>query len=316
MVNSQIKNQGKKRKNGAGIRSAKNMEIAQSYAMISPQIIGFLIFSLYPILWVLRYVFYNYDGATATFTGLENLIRAFGDVSYWKAVVNTFIIAFGKLIIELPLALVAAIILNGELKGKSGFRLLFFMPNIISVAIIGIVFSYMFSTFDGIVNNLFISFGFIGEPIDWFANRWTANIVVMIASVWNSFGVNMIYFLSGLMNIPRELYESGSIDGANKWQQFCHITFPQLASVSQIILMLAITGGIKMNDIILTLTNGQPGGETEVVMSYLYKQFFGADGVSQQIGYACALGLVTSIIIGIITVIYLRVTKKATTMNG
>ena len=316
MVNSQTKIQNQKRKNKIGIKSAKKMETAQSYAMISPQLIGFLIFSLYPILWVLRYVFYDYDGANATFTGLENLIRAFGDISYWKAVVNTFIIAFGKLIVELPLALLAAVILNGKIRGKSGFRLLFFMPNIISVAIIGIVFSYMFSTFDGIVNNLLISLGVIGGPIDWFANRWTANIVVMVASVWNSFGVNMIYFLSGLMNIPQELYESGSIDGANKWQQFCHITFPQLASVSQIILMLAITGGIKMNDIILTLTNGQPGGETEVVMSYLYKQFFGADGVSQQIGYACALGFVTSIIIGIITIVYLRVTKKATTMNN
>lgn len=316
MVNSHTTISKNKRNTNNGIKSAKKMEAAQSYAMISPQLIGFIVFSLYPILWVLRYVFYDYDGVNATFVGLENLIRAFKDISYWKTVVNTFIIAFGKLIVELPLALLAAVILNGKIRGKSAFRLLFFMPNIISVAIIGIVFSYMFSTFDGIVNNLLIGMGAIAGPIDWFANRWTANLVVMIASIWNSFGVNMIYFLSGLMNIPQELYESSSIDGANKWQQFCHITFPQLASVSQIILMLAITGGIKMNDIILTLTNGQPGGETEVVMSYLYKQFFGAEGVSQQIGYACALGLVTSIIIGIITIVYLRVTKKATTINN
>lgn len=298
-----------------GVRQAKRQESLQSYAMITPQLIGFLVFSLYPLFWVLRYVFYEYDGVNESFVGLENLIRAFGDVAYWRTVVNTFIISFGKLIIELPLALLLAVILNESVRGKSAFRLIFFMPNIISVAIVGIVFSYMFSTFDGIVNNFLINIGCISEPIDWFANRWTANIVIMIASTWNSFGVNMIYFLSGLLNIPRELYESGSIDGANKWQQFCHITFPQLASVSQIILMLAITGGIKMNDIVLTLTNGQPGGETEVVMSYLYKQFFGGEGVSQQIGYACALGLVTSVIIGLITIVYLRVSKKATTIN-
>jgi len=316
MSDSKTKIQNYKKRQNYGIRKAKQMETAQSYAMIAPQLIGFMVFSLYPILWVLRYVFYDYNGASETFVGLENIIRAFGDVAYWRTVVNTFIIAFGKLIIELPLALLLAVILNEAVKGKSAFRLLFFMPNIISVAIVGIVFSYMFSTFDGIVNNVMINIGWIKQPVDWFANRWTANLVIMIASTWNSFGVNMIYFLSGLLNIPRELYESASIDGANKWQQFCHITFPQLASVSQIILMLAITGGIKMNDIVLTLTNGQPGGETEVVMSYLYKQFFGAEGVSQQIGYACALGLMTSVIIGVITVIYLRISKKATNING
>lgn len=299
-------------------KHASLKEQVQSYFMIAPQVIGFLVFSLYPIIWVVRYAWYDYDSVTAIFTGFDNFIRVFHDASYWRSVSNTFIISIGKLLVELPLALILAVILSDKLRGKSMFRLCFYMPNIISVAIVGITFSYMFSSFDGIVNYILQALKIIDVPINWFANKWTAIAVIMLASIWQGFGVNMIYFMAGLMNIPEELYECSRLDGANKVQQFFHVTIPQLAPVAQIICMLAIVSGIKMNDLILVLTNGQPGGETEVVMSYILKQFFALNSVATsdpQIGYACATGVVTSIILAAITVMYLRMSRRATTVN-
>lgn len=299
-------------------KRAGRKEQVQSYLMIAPQIIGFLVFSFYPIIWVLRYAWFDYNSVDAIFVGFDNFVRVFQDLSYWKSVANTFIISIGKLLIELPLALFLAVLLSDKVRGRSMFRLCFYVPNIISVAIVGITFSYMFSSFDGIVNHLLQSMHLISAPINWFANKWTAIAVIMIASIWQGFGVNMIYFMAGLMNVPEELYECSRLDGANKVQQFIHVTLPQLAPVAQIICMLAIVSGIKMNDLILVLTNGQPGGETEVVMSYILKQFFAMNGgvsVEPQIGYACAVGVVTSIILALITVLYLRMSRKATSVN-
>ena len=293
-------------------------EQVQSYCMIAPQVIGFLVFSLYPIFWVLRYAWFDYNSVTAIFVGFDNFTRVFTDASYWNSVANTFIISIGKLIIELPLALILAVALSGNIRGKSAFRLSLYVPNIISVAIVGITFSYMFSSFDGIINHLLKAAHIIDVPVNWFANKWTAIVVIMIASIWQGFGVNMIYFMAGLMNIPEELYECSRLDGANKFQQFIHVTIPQLAPVAQIICMLAIVSGIKMNDLVLVLTNGQPGGETEVVMSYILKLFFPMNAVvtaDPQIGYACAAGVVTSVLLAIITVLYLRMSRKATTVN-
>lgn len=303
-----------KLKVSAGKRSRKELQTSEaiiSYAMLSTQIIGFLVFGIYPILWVYRYAFYDYDGIREIFIGMENIVRVFTrDIHYWKSLVNTFIIAYGKLIIELPLALILAVMLNMKIAGRSFFRTMFFMPNIISTAIIGLVFSFIFGSFNGIVNNLLIELKLISEPINWFANKPTSMLVIIVASMWQGFGINMLFFLAGLQNIPTELYEAATIDGATGSYQFWHITLPMLAPVAQIILMLAMINGIKIMDLVMVLTNGMPAGETDVVMLHIYKHFF-PEGTLPQLGYASALGLVTSIIIGIITVIYFKLSKKA-----
>lgn len=289
------------------------------YCMILPQLIGFCIFSMYPIVWVLRYAWFDYNGITAVFNGIDNFIRAFTrDAAYWNSLLNTFVLSFGKLSVEIPLALILAVILNGALKGKSFFRTMFFMPSVISTAVIGLIFSIMFSSFGGIVNNLLESVHLISQPINWFGEKWAALIVLGLASIWSNFGVNMLFFLSGLQNIPKELYESADIDGAGNTSKFFRITLPMLAPMFQVILMLAILGSLKVSDLVLVLTNGQPAGETEVVMTYIFKFFFSYDSVSasKQIGYASALSIITAIIIGIFTAIYLRMTRNMQSIEG
>ena len=284
----------------------------QSYLMIAGSVLGLIIFVVIPLLWVVRFCVFNYKGyGTMRFVGLENFIRVFErSPKYWMSVANTFIFAICKLAVEIPVALVLAFLLTRKIKGVSFFRSMYFMPSMISVAIMGVIFSYLFSHESGIVNGLLKALG--GNGVKWFSDRWTALIVCMIASIWQNFGINMLFFMTGLQAISPEMYEAADIDGASNTRQFFSITLPLLGPVLQMVLMNAILGSLKVTDLVMTLTNGGPSGKTEVMMTYIYKQFFGAAGMSgKDWGYASALTVVTAAILGVVTIIYLRTTKKS-----
>jgi ABC-type sugar transport system permease subunit len=223
---------------------------------------------------------------------------------------NTFILSFGKLAVEIPMALFLAILLNKKLKGTGFFRVTLFLPAIISTAIIGLVFSLMFAAYDGVINGILRDIHVIKNNINWFGNKWTALTVLGIASVWQNVGINMIFFLVALQRIPMELYECASLDGASPWGKFRNVTLPMIGPMFQIILLNAIVGSLKVADLILASTNGQPGGTTEVVMTYVFKYFFGYSGRTIEIGYASAMSVVTGFILAAVSVIYLKSTNK------
>jgi raffinose/stachyose/melibiose transport system permease protein len=282
--------------------------------LLLPMFIGFIMFTIYPILWVIRWACFDYSGfGKATFVGMDNFVRAFSrDPSFWNSVVNTFYLAVMKLVIEMPLALVLAFFVNNKVKGSLFFRIIFFLPTIFSVAVIGMVFTILFSAYNGIINALLIHLHIISANINWFGERWLSLSVMLLVSLWSTFGINMIYFLMGLQNIPKELYECSMLDGASVIKQFFYITIPLLAPVMQIVFMLSMLGTMKIADLILVMTNGQPGGTTEVVMTYIFKLFFqyGNANARNQYGYGSALTVITGIIMAVITVIYLKKSRN------
>ena len=287
----------------------------QEILMITPMTIGFLLFSVYPIIWVLRWSFFKYNGYSEPFfVGLGNFIRVFSrDPAYWNSLKNTFLIAGMKMIFEIPLALVLAVLLNNKIKGSSFFRVVFFLPSVFSIAVVGLIFSILFGAYNGIVNAILKNIGLITQNISWFSDKGHAMFVIILVSLWTTFGLNMIYFLMGLQNISKSLYECASIDGANEVQQFFYITMPLVAPILQLVLMLSVLGTMKMTDLILVLTNGAPGGSTEVVMTYIFKYFFSygeSAAMEVQFGYASSMAVVTAVILGIVTLIYLKVSKK------
>jgi ABC-type sugar transport system permease subunit len=219
-------------------------------------------------------------------------------------------LTFGKLAVEIPLALLLAVLLNRGQKGTGFFRITLFLPTVISAAIAGLIFSLMFASFNGTVNGLLQDFGLIERPISWFSRKGTGLFVIGFASVWNNFGINMIFFLMALQSVPKELYECASIDGVNTMQKFFKITLPMIGPTFQVVLLNAIVGSLKMADLILSTTNGQPGGKTEVVMTYVFKYFFGYDGRSIEVGYASSMALVTAVVLAIISFIYMKFSKK------
>jgi len=286
----------------------------QEFFMLLPFFIGFLTFSVYPIFWALRWVLYDYNGfGTPYFVGLDNFARAlFRDKEFWRSVSNTFYLAFLKLIIELPLALLLAFFVNNKVRGSSVFRIIYFLPTVFSMAVVGLIFTILFSAYNGIVNAVLVATGILKENFNFFGSRWSALNVVLLVSTWSTLGINMIYFLMGLQNIPNELYECATLDGASGSKQFFFITIPMLAPVMQMIIMLSVLGTMRINDVILVMTNGQPGGTTEVAMTHILKLFFSfsVSGGRRQLGYGAALSIIMGVILAIMTIIYLKTSKR------
>ena len=285
------------------------------YLMMAPVMVCFFIFTVYPNVWIISLSFFRFNGILEpVWIGLENYERVFfRDPIFWRSMFNTFVFAIGKLAVELPLALALAILLNGKIFGRNFFRTVFFMPNVTSPAVMGLVFFFIFAAHQGILNGFLQFLNIIDSPIDWFGNANSAMIAMMSVSVWQNFGINMVLFLAALQGIPQDIYESGDLDGAVGLKRFWYLTMPLLSRMTQIIVMLAIIGSLRVFDIVQVMTGGAPGERTHVFMTYIFAFFFpaGAMGRGQpQIGYGSAMGVVGSIIIALVTLLYLWSSRR------
>ena len=294
-------------------KSRKRSRERVAYLMLSPQIIGFFVFSLYPILWAFHKAFYYFNGIPQDtyFVAIENFKRVlFEDAQYWNSWLTTFKFAIYKMPFELSLALIIAIFLTKNIKGKGMYRALYYLPHIISVAIVGLIFSNLFDYF-GFINAWLIKLGIIETEISWFAEFSTSMTVLVIAGIWSTFGINVLYFIAALSNVPDELYEAAELDGAGAWRKFKNITIPMIAPVFQTIILLSLNGTLHTSDLMLTLSGGAPAGKTFTVMSHQVSQFVPgfATGVVN-IGYGCAMSIITSILMGAIALGYNRFSNK------
>lgn len=280
--------------------------------MMFPSVFLLVIVSIYPFLWLLKYAFYDYNGFVSYFVGFDNFQRLFRDTRYWSSVINTLYYAVLKLAIVMPIAIVAAVLLNQKLKGTKFFRILFFVPTVISGAIYSLIFFFIYSPYNGSLNAIINALGITEDKIDWLGNPKLVMLSVVIVAAWGAFGNYMVLFLAGLQSISQDVYESASIDGTNKIQDFFFITLPMMGPVLKVILMLAITQALKDYEGIMVLTGGGPSGKTNVMFLYVYQLMFGNpnSGMQVQVGYGTVVSLMSAIIIGIITVIYLIISKK------
>ena len=281
--------------------------------MLAIPIIGFLVFTLYPMLWAIRLSWFYYTGVPSEtyYVGWANFASVLKSKPFWQVFANTFLFAVMKMPIELTLALTIAVFVSGKRKGSGFFRTMYFMPYIISVAIVGVVFSNMFGYF-GIINGLLVKLGILGEPLNWFAGKMSAMWMIVIASIWQTFGLNVLYFVSALNNVPRELYESAKIDGAGSFKTFFKITLPCIMPVMRTIIMLSMIGTFNTGDIILVTTGGAPSGKTFTSAAYLIRNFApGFSNVGADIGYGSAMSLVFGLIVMVATLCYMRASDKS-----
>lgn len=284
-----------------------------AYLFSFPSFFLTMALGIYPIVWALRYMFYDYQGyGTPRFIGLENFARVARDAEFWQSVANTFVYAGGKLIITLPLSLILAVILNRKLKGRHAFRAIIFLPTIFSASVMSIVFYIVFNSYNGIINQYLMKLHLVSAPVDWLGAS-KAMLTIVIIAVWGAVGNYMLLFIAGLQSIPEDVYEAASLDGVNPAQRLWYITIPMLGPVLQMIVMLAITTSLKGYESIMVLTEGGPFGKTEVMYLYLYKLFFPLTSMGtsvQNIGYGSAVGFTTAVIVGLITWLYFRMSRK------
>jgi raffinose/stachyose/melibiose transport system permease protein len=290
--------------------------ILQSYAMLVPNLILFVLISIYPILWALRYMFYEYDGfRPQKFIGLENFIRLFTrDENFWLSVQNTFTYAGAKILFIIPLAFLVAVLINNPKRLYGGIQAIIFSPTIMSAAVMSLVFYLLFNVYSGEINRFLMALGIVKEPINWLGAQFAMATVVIVA-VWGGIGNYMVYFLAGLQQIPTEMYESAEIDGATAWQRMSRITVPMLGPVLKIILMLAIISAFNDMQSIMILTEGGPFNRTNVMFLYIYKLYYPTSSTAggaflAQYGYGAAASIVAAGIVAIVTGIYLHASKK------
>jgi raffinose/stachyose/melibiose transport system permease protein len=287
--------------------------LGENSLFLAPSIILTITLGIYPLFWMLRYMFYDYAGyGEALFIGLDNFRRLLRDGLFWESVRNTFVFAGGKLLLTLPLSLLLAVILNGKLRGVSLLRGIYFMPTVISTAVISVVFYNIFNSYNGMVNTVLMKLHLVSAPVDWLGPKH-AMLTVIIVAVWGAVGNYMLLFLAGLQSIPQDLYESAAIDGANTGRRFWNITLPMLAPVAQMVIMLAIIASLKGYESIMVITEGGPIGKTEVMYLYLYKLLFPVSTgspVAQQLGYGSAVGFASAVIVGAVTGLYFFFSRK------
>ena len=246
--------------------------------------------------------FYEMRGfQSKIFVGLGNFIDLLSDPVFWKSLWNTTYFALGTLILQLPIALLLAILLNSKyVKGKNFLRLAFFAPVLVAGVFVAIIFNLIFDQRAGLINNEFILFG---KEIGWLSEGKYVMPAVILTGVWQWAGFNMIYFLAGLQGIRQELYEAAAVDGANWWQSFIHITLPSLRPVIAFVFVVSMIGSFQLFDLPFILTNGgEPADSGTTIVMYLYKNGF----QFMRLGYAATIGWVLFIIIAVISIAQLK----------
>jgi multiple sugar transport system permease protein len=281
----------------------------------APFVILVTVFLVGPLLvaFILSFKEYSFLDQTsmlgAKWVGLENYINAFKDSTFKRALLNTTIYSLGVVPIQLIIALLLALVVDGSIKGKTFFRTAYYIPTVTSTVAVAVMFLFIFKT-DGLLNKFLGLFGL--HAYSFFNNPKLALPSVMAMAIWSSIGLYMVIFLAGLQNIPTSLYEAAEIDGANKFQRFSYITIPMLKPTIFFNLVVSLIGTFQTFDqsYVVSGGNGGPLDSTMTVVLYLYRVGFR----EFKMGYACAIAFILFAIIFTLTMINKKFFGEETVM--
>lgn len=275
-------------------------------SLVLPGVLLFVFAILAPICLSVYYGFTNYTGmGSFDFIGFDNYKTLLHDQAFWTSLRNSLFLAIGFICVQHPLALIVAAVLDklGG-KGENFFRCVYFIPNVISVAVIAYLWKFIYNPDFGLLNNIIKFFGGKGD-INWF-NYDTAIWAVLIVLVWHGFGWGMLIYYTGIKNIDPVLYEAAAIDGATPVQTFLRVTLPLMKPVIQVNVTMAVISALKQMETVYLLTNGGPNNSTQFAANYLYQQAFKA----YKYGYGNAIGVIFIIICLIATVVLNKIFEE------
>ena len=274
--------------------------------LVIPGLLTFVFAILAPICLSVYYGFTDFSGLGAyNFIGLDNYKELFKDKNFWMSLRNSLLLAAGFIFIQHPLAIVTAAILDRMGKRAEGFfRCVYFLPNVISVAVIAYLWKFIYNPNFGLLNKISAALGFSGRT-NWLGTG-TAIWSVLIVLIWHGFGWGMLIYYTGIKNIDPVLYEAAAIDGADNKQIFLKITLPLMKPVIEVNVTLAVISALKQMETVYLLTAGGPGNETQFLANYLYKQAFSAF----RYGYGNAISVIFVFICVLATVILNRIFKE------
>lgn len=283
-----------------------------AYSFIAPNFLGFCIFTLVPILFAFILAFAEWDGNNPIqFVGIDNFIAAFGNDRFLAAFKNTVIYCAATVPLTLVCSLGLAIVLNQKVKGRNFFRTVSFFPYVASLVAVAAVWNMLFSPQkSGPVNMILYNLGVAAKDLPkWAADKDWVLFTVVLFSVWKNMGYYMVIYLAGLQGINAELYEAASLDGANAWQKFRYITWPQLQPTTFFVTIMLTINCFKVYDIVYMLAGGSNGvlNKSAMVLVYhIYEEAFR----NWNLGYASAVAMVLFVMVLIVTLVQFRGEKK------
>ena len=278
------------------------------YIFILPAFLLFFTFSAYPFFKVFQLSATSWDGISPVmpFVGLDNFKDLLTDNPvFWLSMKNAFYVTLLALTVQNSLALLLAFLCDRDIKGGDVYRVIFYLPPVLSGIVVGLIWNWIYDGNYGLLNHFlnFIGLGNLARP--WLSDPKTALIAVSVIHMWQGFGWGFVILLAGLQSIPRDLYEAARVDGADSWIVFKRITAPLMIPVFILVSILTILGTMQIFNIIIATTGGGPGYHTEVPITRILAMMIG----SSKFGYACAMGVVFGLILLVISMIQIRVSK-------
>lgn len=268
-----------------------------------------VVFVYIPILLNFHYSLYQWSAfsVSKTFVGIKNLTRLFTDPTIRICLKNNLIYALFSVIFQVGAALIFAAVLEDKMfrRVQPFFRTVYFLPSLISITVVGLLWQMIYSPVFGFLNPLLKVLGLSFLTKDWLGSQTTAIYAVTMVSQWQYTGYTMVLFIVALQKIPEDLYEAATIDGAGKIQRFWYITIPQAKEMIAVNMIITIIGSFKVFDEVYIMTSGGPGVYSQVLGSYLYKAAFSTD----EMGYASAIATLVFFITFMLSMVQLKLSK-------
>jgi raffinose/stachyose/melibiose transport system permease protein len=284
------------------------------FLFLLPALILFLLFVIYPIFQSIYYSFFNWKGfgPAVDFVGWDNFKNILTDRVFLIALRNGLLIIAFSLFLQLPLSLMLAVLVGRNLPGRVLFRVIFFMPYVLSEVIAALMWLFILNPDPerGFINAVIVLLG--GEAQAWLGNTSLVMPAIFAALTWKYFGYHMLLFMTGLQNIPSEIEEAGRIDGANTFQNFFYITLPLLGSTIRTSVYLSVLGSIQQFILVWIMTKGGPVNASETLATYMYRFGF----VRFQLGYGSAVAIYMFLLCLIFSLIYQRLTRQPDYLTG
>lgn len=259
---------------------------------IMPAVVLFTIFMIIPTINVFRMSLYKWGGFTnnKTFVGLSNFKILFQDENFYRSFQNTILLIVIVTIVTISLALMfASILTRMKIKGQNFFRVIFYIPNILSIIVISAIFSAIYDPTNGLLNSILQIFRGEKDAILWLGNQKIVIFSIAIALIWQAIGYYMVMYMASMASIPDSIYESASLEGAGEKLMFFQLTVPLIWTNIRTTLTFFIISTINLSFLIVkALTGGGPDGATEVFLSYMYKQAY----TNSSYGYGMAIGVI------------------------
>src|SRR3712207_6085152 len=260
------------------------------FFFVLPALILYLIFMVYPFFRSIYFSLTNWNGVTVDkgWVGLANYRELIGDRLFWLSLQHTVIWVIVGTIAPIVIGMLLALLLWRRPKGFTLFRTVFFMPQVLSTVVIGIVWNWIYNPIFGILNEALDAVGLEDLSRGWLGDPDVALYAVLVAAIWATIGFVFVILLAGLQNVSKDLLEAATIDGANSWQRFWNVTVPQLAGVLNVVIAFLLIGGFSVFDIVFVMTGGGPPNTTRLLSTFPLKEAV----PPQHFGYSSALPVV------------------------